>query len=55
MMPLIRNVLWYLRELTGESRYDAYRTRQRAAGSTPMTRREFERRHAELRPGSRCC
>lgn len=58
MIAVLRNVRWYLRELTGESRYDAHVARERAAGTTPLTRRQFERRHAqhaELRPGSRCC
>lgn len=50
-------VRWYLRELTGESQYDRYLARH-AAGTQPLTRREFERARTDrgdVRPVSRCC
>ena len=54
----LRNVRWYLRELTGEARWDEYVQHCTARGHTPMSRREFERRRAdeaEKNPISRCC
>ena len=53
-------VLWYLRELTGESEYDRYLERhaQEHPDAVPLTRREFEKRRmdrAEERPEGRCC
>lgn len=55
----LRGVLWYLRELTGESGYERYLEHQRRAhpGGPTMDRREFERWRAEqsARPGARCC
>ena len=53
-----RGVRWYLREFTGEARWDAYLEHCAEHGHTPMTRREFERRRsdeAEKTPISRCC
>ena len=51
-------VRWYLREFTGEARWDDYLARCDAEGTTPMSRRDFERHradHAERCPQSRCC
>jgi uncharacterized short protein YbdD (DUF466 family) len=53
-------LLWYLREVTGESQYDRYLERhaRQHAEMAPMSRREFERRRTALmdaKPGSRCC
>jgi uncharacterized short protein YbdD (DUF466 family) len=53
-----RNVRWYLREFTGEARWDHYREHCAEHGHTPMSRREFERRRAdaaEQNPVTRCC
>ena len=53
-----RGVRWYLREFTGEARWDTYLEHCAEHGHTPMTRREFERRRsdeAEKTPISRCC
>ena len=53
-----RGVRWYLREVTGEARWDDYLARCRAEGSTPMSRRDFERHRADHRERctqSRCC
>lgn len=53
-------VLWYLRELTGESQYERYLARhdREHAGTAPLTRRAFERARVDRTdagPGSRCC
>ena len=53
-----RGVRWYLREFTGEARWDDYLRRCAEHGHQPMSRREFERRRADERerhPVSRCC
>jgi len=49
---------WYLREFTGEGRWDAYVVACREHGHEPVSRREFERRRADLAERSvtmRCC
>ena len=51
-------VVWYLRELSGEGRWDAYLAECAAHGHAPVSRREFERRRAdaaEASPAARCC
>lgn len=53
-----RGLLWYLKEATGEARWDEYVAHCRAHGHEPMPRREFEQRRADLKessPQSRCC
>jgi uncharacterized short protein YbdD (DUF466 family) len=53
-----RGVVWYLRQLSGEAKWDEYVARCAAEGTEPMTRREFERHradHQERSPQSRCC
>jgi uncharacterized short protein YbdD (DUF466 family) len=53
-----RGVRWYLREWSGESRWDAYLQECAEHGHPPVSRREFERRRAdalERSPVSRCC
>ena len=53
-----RGLRWYLRQMTGESKWDDYVERCSRAGVTPISRREFERhrtRHREENPESRCC
>jgi uncharacterized short protein YbdD (DUF466 family) len=49
---------WYLREFTGEARWDRYLEHCTEHGHEPMSRREFERRRSdalEANPVSRCC
>ncbi len=51
---------WYLREVSGETKYDQYVDRQRRdhPGEPVLSRREFERHRSDARghdPGSRCC
>jgi uncharacterized short protein YbdD (DUF466 family) len=53
-----RGVRWYLREFTGEARWDDYLQHCTEHGHTPMSRYEFERRRSdelEENPISRCC
>ena len=53
-----RGVRWYLRQVTGEAKWDDYVDRCARDGTAPMSRREFERHRAEHResnPTSRCC
>jgi uncharacterized short protein YbdD (DUF466 family) len=51
-------VRWYLKEFTGEARWDDYLRHCADHGHTPMSRYEFERQRidaAERNPISRCC
>lgn len=54
-----RSVRWYLRQFTGEAKWDEYVAHCRAHGVEPMSRREFERQRADRLEGesgpSRCC
>jgi uncharacterized short protein YbdD (DUF466 family) len=53
-----RGVLWYLKQATGEAKWDEYVERCLRDGTAPMSRREFERHradHKEHTPQSRCC
>jgi uncharacterized short protein YbdD (DUF466 family) len=58
VMELARSVRWYVRELTGEAKWDDYIAECEAFGDQPMSRREFERRRdheREHQAGGRCC
>jgi uncharacterized short protein YbdD (DUF466 family) len=51
-------IRWYLRQLTGEAKWDEYLERAQHEDVTPMSRREFERHrseHSEKNPPARCC
>jgi uncharacterized short protein YbdD (DUF466 family) len=53
-------VRWYLREVSGESRYDRYveHMRRDHPDQAVMSRREYERRRMQMRdenPRARCC
>jgi len=53
-----RGVVWYLKHVSGESRWDDYLARCSAEGVEPMSRRTFERHRAdqrEARVEGRCC
>lgn len=53
-----RGVVWYLKQATGEAKWDEYVDRCAREGVEPMSRREFERHradHKEHNPQSRCC
>ena len=54
----VRGLGRYLRQVSGEAKWDEYVERCCAEGSRPMSRREFERHRADARehdPRSRCC
>jgi len=53
-------VLWYLREVSGETAYDRYveHLRREHPGQPVMSRRDFERARQDERernPRARCC
>lgn len=53
-----RALRWYIRQVSGEAKWDEYVAQCRAHGCEPKTRREFERQRAEHRensPQARCC
>ena len=53
-----RSVRWYVRQFTGEAKWDDYLARCREHGEEPMSRREFERHradHQEAASQARCC
>ncbi len=53
-----RGLRWYLREVSGEGRWDAYLRECAAHGHAPVSRREFERWRADAAaasPVQRCC
>ena len=53
-----QGIRWYVRQATGEARWDEYVERCRRDGVEPMARRQFERHrseHQERNPQSRCC
>jgi len=53
-----RGVVWYLKQVSGEARWDEYLERCRAQGTEPMSRRQFERlrdHEREHHPARRCC
>jgi len=53
-----RGLRWYVRQLTGEAKWDDYLERCRREGTEPMSRRAFERHaadHRESTTSSRCC
>jgi uncharacterized short protein YbdD (DUF466 family) len=53
-----RGIRWYVKQLTGEAKWDEYLDRCRRQGAEPMSRRDFERHraeHQENNPQARCC
>ncbi len=53
-----RGILWYLKQVTGEAKWDEYVDRCRGENLEPISRRDFERHRAqddENNPRSRCC
>ena len=54
----VRGLRWYLRQATGEAKWDRYLEEAAAEGVEPMARRDFERhraQHQEAHPPARCC
>ena len=57
-LDVARTVRWYIRELTGEAKWDDYVAECAACGDLPISRRQFERRRDRERehlPDARCC
>lgn len=53
-----RGIRWYLKQLTGEAKWDEYLERCRMQGVEPTSRRDFEwhrAEHQENHPQTRCC
>ena len=53
-----RGILWYLRQATGEAKWDEYLERTAHEGLVPISRRDFEHHrseHSEKSPPARCC
>ena len=53
-----RGIRWYLKQVTGEAKWDEYLERCSSEDAEPMSRRDFERHRAEHKensPQSRCC
>jgi hypothetical protein len=54
----VRGVRWYLREATGEAKWDRYLEDCQSRGAPPVSRRQYERSrtdHSERHARSRCC
>jgi hypothetical protein len=53
-----RGVVWYLKQVSGEARWEEYVDRCAREGREPMSRRVWERHRAEAREhlaSGRCC
>ena len=53
-----RGIRWYLRQVTGEAKWDEYLERCQDQDVEPTSRRDFERHraeHKESHPPARCC
>ena len=53
-----RGIYWYLKQVTGEAKWDEYLERARSQDMEPMSRRDFERhrsKHKANNPQARCC
>jgi hypothetical protein len=53
-----RGLRWYVRQVSGEAKWDEYLERARMEAIEPMSRRDFERHrseHQENHPQARCC
>ena len=53
-----RGIRWYLKQVSGEAKWDEYLERARSQDVEPMTRRDFERhrsKHKANNPQARCC
>jgi uncharacterized short protein YbdD (DUF466 family) len=54
----VRGIRWYLKQVSGEAKWDEYLERARSEGVEPMSRRDFERHRNEYKennPQARCC
>jgi uncharacterized short protein YbdD (DUF466 family) len=54
----VRGIRWYLKQVSGEAKWDEYLELARSEDMEPMSRRDFERHrseHKENNPQARCC
>ncbi len=54
----LAGVRWYVKQLSGESKWDEYLARCAREGTEPMSRRDFERHRDHQRENTtqgRCC
>jgi uncharacterized short protein YbdD (DUF466 family) len=54
----VRGIYWYLKQVTGEAKWDEYLERAHSQDMEPMSRRDFERHRSEHKannPQARCC
>jgi uncharacterized short protein YbdD (DUF466 family) len=57
-LKAVRGIRWYLKQVSGEAKWDEYLERARSEDVEPMSRRDFERhrsQHKENNPQARCC
>ena len=57
-LKAVLGIRWYLKQVSGEAKWDEYLERARHEDVEPMTRRDFERHrseHKENNPQARCC
>jgi len=53
-----RGIRWYLKQVTGEAKWDEYLEHCQEEDVEPTSRRDFERHraeHKESHPQARCC
>jgi Selenoprotein, putative len=43
----VRGIRWYLKQVSGEAKWDEYLERARSEDMEPMSRRDFERHRSE--------
>jgi uncharacterized short protein YbdD (DUF466 family) len=58
LLKASRGIHWYLKQATGEAKWDEHLEHSREQGVQPMTRRDFERERSELNENHqqhRCC
>jgi hypothetical protein len=57
-LKAVRGIRWYLKQVSGEAKWDEYLERARSEDVEPLSRRDFERHrseHTENNPQARCC
>jgi len=57
-LKAVRGIRWYLKQVSGEAKWDEYLERARSQDMEPMSRRDFERhrsKHKANNPQARCC
>jgi len=57
-LKAVRGIRWYLKQVSGEAKWDEYLERARSEDVESLSRRDFERHrseHTENNPQARCC